>query len=291
MPPLAPFRQRRPASSQRPARERHAPLVHVWRWRIATADAAMPFNWALAVGDAVMDALGETARSLSGSGLLPVSLHGPSDPRERGWTHGHAFVLSEDADGDGVIDHIAVSAAVGLDPRALRLLAATDRIRLSNGTGAELVTERVVPLAALPTSLRGPARAWISRTAYVAPNDRPRFDVRDAIRQLRHEIGKRGLAARLAAPPEPVDVLHHAGEALPADAFHTERDNGGRLPEGARPAYFRLTFEREVAGPLAFGWSSHRGLGLFVPADRGQTLRVSPPGHNRRRSMGQTRRV
>jgi CRISPR-associated protein Csb2 len=256
-----------PSSSRRPARDRQAPLVHVWRWRVVAAPQPIPLNWALAVGDAVIDAITETSRRLSGTGLLPLSLHGPRDPKERGWTHGHAFVLSEDTDGDGIVDHVTISASVGLDPRALRLLAATDRIRLSNGVGAELVTERVVPLAELPGSLRGPGCVWISRTAYLAPNDRPRFDVKDAVRQLRHEIGKRGLSSPLARPPEPIEVLLHAGQELPAHAFHLAKDNGGRLPEGARPTFFRLTFERPVGGPLAFGWASHRGLGLFVPAD------------------------
>jgi CRISPR-associated protein Csb2 len=239
--------------------------VHVWRWRVAVADQPVPLNWALAVGDAVMDAITETSWRLSGTGLLPLSLHGPDNPKEKGWTHGHAFVLSEDTDNDGIVDHITVSAAVGLDPRALRLLAATDRIRLSNGVRAELVTERVIPMSELPAGLRGPARSWKSRTAYLAPNDRPRFDLKDAIRQLRHEIGKRGLDALLAQPPEHLPFLEHAGETLAADAFHTTKDNGGPPPEGAQPCFFRLTFDRPVTGPLAFGWTSHRGLGLFVP--------------------------
>jgi CRISPR-associated protein Csb2 len=236
---------------------------------MVVADQPVPLNWALAVGDAVMDAVTETSRRLSGNGLLPLSLHGPREPKERGWTHDHAFVLPEDTDDDGIVDHITVSAAVGLDPRAIRLLAATDRVRLSNGVGAELLTERVVPLAELPESLRGPSAVWVSRTAYLAPNDRPRvrLDLKDTIRQLRHEIGKRGLAAPLARPPEHLPALLHAGEDLPAHAFHLAKDNGGRLPQGAHPCFFRLTFERPVAGPLAFGWASHRGLGLFVPAE------------------------
>jgi CRISPR-associated protein Csb2 len=253
------------SSSMRPTRDRHTPLVHVWRWRIASADQPLPLNWALAVGDAVFDALTTTSWTLSGTGRLPVSLHGPRDPQEAGWTHGHAFILSEDADDDGIIDHITVSASTGLDPRAVRLLAATDRVRLSNGVHAELQMERAVPLADLPRHLRGPSARWISRTAYLAPNDRPRFDPADVIRQLKNEIGKRGLAAPLTQSPEYVDVLYHGGEELSARAFHTDKDNGGRLPGGARPCFFRLTFERPVSGPLAFGWASHRGLGMFAP--------------------------
>ncbi len=257
--------ERRLSSSRRPARERHSPLVQVWRWQIPETNRQIPLNWALAVGDAVMNGITETSRRLSGSGLLPLSLHGPDDPRGKKWRHGHAFVLSEDCDNDGIVDHITVSASVGLDPRALRLLAATDRISLSNGVRTELVTERVVPLRELPADLRGPARSWKSRTAYVPPKGRRRLE--NVVRLLEHEIRKRGLDAGLVQPPKRIDFLVHAGETLSADAFHIIKDDGGCPPEGAQPCFFDLTFERPVSGPLAFGWSSHRGLGMFVPAD------------------------
>jgi CRISPR-associated protein Csb2 len=39
---------------------------------------------------------------------------------------------------------------------------------------------------------------------------------------------------------------------------------------GSRPAVsegygFRITFSEEVAGPIALGYASHFGLGLFIP--------------------------
>lgn len=251
-------------TSRRPARPHHPPLVHVWRWQIAAASEPIPLNWALAVGDAVMDALAITAWTLSGSAKLPVCLHGPHDPQASGWTHEHAFVLSEDADGDGVIDHISVSATAGLDPRAIRLLAATDRLALSIGTQAHLTPERMSSQSGLPPSLAGPALTWVSRTAYLPPNTRPKFDARDAARQLKSEIAKRGLAAPLAKAPEWFATMAHGGQSLPATAFHIDKDNGDQPPAGSAPCFFRLTFERPVTGPFAFGWACHRGLGMFV---------------------------
>jgi CRISPR-associated protein Csb2 len=38
-------------------------------------------------------------------------------------------------------------------------------------------------------------------------------------------------------------------------------DDGGQRLAGA----FRLTFRHPVRGPLALGWSSHFGLGQFMP--------------------------
>lgn len=40
-------------------------------------------------------------------------------------------------------------------------------------------------------------------------------------------------------------------------------DDGGKRLAGA----FRLTFHQPVRGPLALGWSSHFGLGLFVAGE------------------------
>ena len=168
-------------------------------------------------------------------------------------------------DDDGIIDHITVSASAGLDPAAVRLLAATDRLTLSSGAQVELLLERAGGPEAADEVLRGPAHVWNSRSPYVAPaRDRSSFDIRDAQRQLKHEIGKRMPSAILAAAPEPLDDLIHAGEPLRAEHFHIVQDNGGTPPQSARPCFFRLTFEHPVDGPLAFGWGCHRGLGLFV---------------------------
>jgi CRISPR-associated protein Csb2 len=38
-------------------------------------------------------------------------------------------------------------------------------------------------------------------------------------------------------------------------------DDGGRRTAGA----FKLTFRETITGPLCLGWSSHFGMGLFVP--------------------------
>lgn len=41
-------------------------------------------------------------------------------------------------------------------------------------------------------------------------------------------------------------------------------DDGGRRLAGA----FRLTFRHPVRGPIALGFSSHFGMGLFMPLNR-----------------------
>ncbi|MEQ1697323.1 MAG: hypothetical protein ABL901_15935 [Hyphomicrobiaceae bacterium] len=220
-----------------------------------------------------MDALGETAWTLSGSAKLPVCLHGPRIDEVlangKKWTHGHAFILPEDEDGDSFIDHVTVSAAIGLDPKSVRLLAATDRLNLSSGTRVDLMPERMARLEQLPQGLAGPARTWISSTAYLPPNERHHFDKRDAAKQLKSEINSRiregTLTVPLVQPPEWRETVSRGGVPLAPDDFHISKDNGGRPPDGSAPCFFRLTFTEPVSGPLAFGWACHNGLGIFMP--------------------------
>lgn len=239
-------------------------MVQAWRWQVAASSDVVPLTWAARIGDAVLHALADTSWTIRGGRRLPVCLHGPDDPQQRGWNHGHAFILPEDADADGEIDHLTVAAKMGLDPNALRLLVATDRLALPNGVAIELVPERMGGLDL--AGHHGPAQAWVSRTAYVPPNGRPDFDAKDAAKQLRNEIGRRGLTAPLARPPLPVPHLDHGGYRFEPEMFHLVAVNGDKPPRGSQPCFFRLEFERAVTGPLAFGWACHRGLGQFVPA-------------------------
>jgi CRISPR-associated protein Csb2 len=265
-------RPRSVSSSRRPPRQHHAPSVTLWRWRIGAADAGIPLSWALALGCAVAESWTEAAWALCGSGRLPICLHGPKDPERKGWNHEHAFVLPEDGDDDGFIDHIAISADAGFDPAAIRILAASDRLRMSNGLRAELVLDRAGGPDCLPASVGGPAQHWVSSTPYVPDGPgRARYNSDDAARQLKHAIRKRRPNAVLAEHPEFLGRHALAGEE--PGQFHLEMDNGATFDEASAPGFFRLTFAEPVSGPLAFGWGCHRGLGIFRPEASG--LRAS----------------
>jgi CRISPR-associated protein Csb2 len=239
---------------------RYPALVQAWRWCIAASAEPLPLNWTLPVAEAVNAALTDTSWTLRGTRRLPLCLHGPDHPKQREWQHEHAFILPEDADGDGLIDHISISAQLGLDPAALRLLAATDRLVLSNGVDVDLVPQRMGALDHV--GHYGPARHWISHTAYVPPNDRP-TDCKDAAKQLKYEVAKRTMI-RLVGSPIHTSHLDYGGARLEPKHFELVRtDREERPPEFAY--FFRLELESAVTGPLAFGWSCHRGLGQFVP--------------------------
>jgi CRISPR-associated protein Csb2 len=241
---------------------RHDPLVQVWRWQIAACSEPVALSWALPVADGVLAALMETGWVLRGSRHLPLCLHGPKNPRATGWSHAHAFILPEDADADGGLDHITIAASMGLDPAALRLLVATGRVNLTNGAALDLVAECMGPLG--HAGHAGPARKWISRTAYVPPNDHGKAGAKDAANQLRYEIRKRTDPARLSRAPAQLSHIVLGDHTLVPDIFHLTSENGEARPS-SDAFFFQLEFEAPQSGPLAFGWNCHRGLGQFVP--------------------------
>jgi CRISPR-associated protein Csb2 len=148
---------------------------------------------------------------------------------------------------------------MGLDPAALRLLAATDRLQ-AESQAIDLIAERMGPLS--DTHVFGRAHLWTSSTVYVPPNPRP-TGPKDAAKQLRYELAKRSLPD-LAAPPRLLSQLHIGNGPLHADGLELVRA-GGERPPVATGYFFELRFTAEISGPLAFGWSCHRGLGQFAP--------------------------
>lgn len=259
-----------PPHSYRPVR--YPALVQAWRWRVVQRTGPIPLTWALPVADALFAALTDSCWTLSGHRRLPDCLHGPRIRKSGDWKHEHAFVLPEDA--EGLIDHISIAAAIGLDPAALRLLVTTDRLVLSNGCVVDLVPQRMGLVDQVGHGAM--AQTWISRTAYVPPNDR-RTGPKDAAKQLAYEVAKRQLP-KLTRKPKVFTHIACGDDDVTADLFHLESAKGeSRSPNSA--FFFELEFERPVAGPLAFGWSCHRGLGQFVPALKsGSSLRPSAVG-------------
>ena len=202
--------------------------------------------------------------------------------------HRHAYYLPSDEDDDGRLDHLTVYAADGLDAQER---GAVDRLRELR-TGREGEDRHPLRLLLLATGASdqyapGPlqtSRVWVSATPYIATRHaktrgRNRIDVGSP--EARAAFLESDLRARLAAVrPEFADqeALEVTVEPL-WDQNHVFRlagrwrtiqfkrfrrkagDDGGRRLAGA----FRLTFSQAVQGPLALGWSSHFGMGLFMP--------------------------
>jgi len=189
--------------------------------------------------------------------------------------HAHAHILPLDLDKDGHLDHVLIWAPGGLDAKAqgaVRALRRTWTKGMSDDLQVEVVAqgkradlERLAgvwgeSLCQVTCSVGG--RSWISATPFVAPRYLKKGG-NDLAGQVARELRLRGL-------PEPirVDLLAPgtSAEVLRLRHFVRRRSRGPQPPIDAGFA-LRLIFAEPVAGPLALGYGSHFGLGLFRSTD------------------------
>lgn len=217
-------------------------------------EAALPFT------ERARTALLGLAASLLGEECIPPALSGhqaEGDPLRRGRPQ-HLFVLPEDADEDGLIDHLLLSLPADVGRReATQVAAVALRFQEIRVGGAPKIQLRLGNDGA--SAVCGQAASWVSLTPYLHPwHAKKRFGVED---QIRRECRIRGL-------PEPVaidrmETIEAMGRMLrPMDFQRSRGGRGGPQPD-RQGGFFRLSFARPVAGPIALGWGAHFGLGLF----------------------------
>lgn len=248
-----------------------------FRWRLE-GDALPPMTAAFRVGTATRAAIyrGADARDLL---PLPDNFHAGTDG-----THTHAFWLPEDADKDGLIDHVLLFAASGLPRNLVPVLAESPRLEL-----AGLGRWRLVPDwmgRSVPGGLFGSSRNWRSATPYVTSVERNRTDrngkpfIYDAVAQLRWEFGERQIDSKLIEVGIGSAILR-GQKSFECDDFVLRARAVGFTGSGQRdvlPAHWSpprdserasvlLRFTRPIGGPLALGFGAHFGLGLFEPID------------------------
>lgn len=210
--------------------------------------------------------------------------------------HRHCQYLPTAENGEGRIDHLTLFTADGFNAAEREALACWRLLKPRHGDG------RIPPLQVALTGLGdvtefqpGPlrtARTWVSSTPVLAPDHpKTRGRWRDTERgggdperflvaQVQKELDRWLNRQRIDLPLASIDVrllLDDSGVSRrhdpiqgdlrePVTAFRRSRwkqgDDGGRRLAG----FFRIDFSREVPGPLALGYSSHFGMGLFVPA-------------------------
>ncbi|MGH7439018.1 MAG: type I-G CRISPR-associated protein Csb2 [Polyangiaceae bacterium] len=178
----------------------------------------------------------------------------------------------------GRIDHVLVHAPMGFnaepgDDRAIHALGAIRRTYAKNlptvfvvvaGMGKLADFENAVPLVR-------PSRAFRSITPFVPPRYLKAKGKDGLLGQVQAELCSRGLP-----PPLQVELETRASEWTLLDAAEAPsppwpRFRGYRYCRASRPPpaaihfSLRLVFEHAVRGPIALGYGSHFGLGVFEP--------------------------
>ena len=193
-------------------------------------------------------------------------------------SHPHAFWLPEDADSDGWIDHISVYVESGIDDevrvrfdRITRLWIAPRR--WSSGDESDPVPMKEWRLAlegfGRPADFAGSARifeaanSWRSMTPFLAAGHlKASGYLGEVLRLLR----RRGLDAN-GVEVEVLKSIAVGGSERRALHFHRFRSHGRERQPDAAGALLRIVFPKPFSGPLAIGFGSHFGLGLFTPDD------------------------
>ena len=194
--------------------------------------------------------------------------------------HAHAFWLPEDADEDGLIDHVTVFIANGINDNVRAKLDRITRLWLPPKQRAEdvetkdasamewrLALEGFGQLADFSggTDILGTSTKWRSVTPFLAAGHLKTEGYAGEVRRL---IGRRGMDTQLGfsvadISVQPLPAIDSDGTERRAVKFHRFRSRGREAQPDATGTFLEIVFPTSIAGPLALGYASHFGLGLF----------------------------
>jgi CRISPR-associated protein Csb2 len=192
--------------------------------------------------------------------------------------HQHTHIFCELGETRDSIGYVTLYAPGGYDAEARRVIEDMQRSRLW-GRGdhdINLILLGFGDVDTFDTPIFQRSKRWTSLTPFVStrhakhhadgrpkldadgwPIGSPAQDLRRLIKQDRPEIPK-------ISPPMPTITVRPERDVRVLQ-FQTERFRGEGRHGHQAAAAFTLEFEHEIQGPLAFGYGSHFGLGLFVP--------------------------
>lgn len=275
--------------------------VEAVRFRVAAAPLP-PVTASVAVGDRARWAVMASYSRLHGGARAPERLAGHDDRGPLRSSHAHAFYLPSDEDGDGRIDHLTVYCRDGFSDAEVAAIRAIRRLWPAKGGPkatdfevdllpvGEFTMETLRSLAPRQAAVEGTAppwygssSTWVSATPFLLTRHPKTFrDGRPKVDADGRQID--GPEAQLLREwcflfpdgPRVVAVRRLSGHQLPGGRrtirwteYHRWRETG-KGPAVAQPYGFAIRLDGDVSGPVALGFASHYGLGLFVPASRVQ---------------------
>ncbi len=188
-------------------------------------------------------------------------------------THPHAFWLPEDADDDGWIDHITVFIADGMTEeirsrldRITRIWLTPGRTRRNPGDDPKIDEWRLAlegfgrPEDFVGASrLLAASRQWRSVTPFLAAGHVKKAGYRGEVLRL---LERRGIDSE-GVTVEDIRRITVGGTPRRALNFHRFRSRGRESQRDTVGALLEIEFPRVIRGPLALGYASHFGLGMF----------------------------
>lgn len=270
--------------SEAPLQERAAvdTIVFAVSSRTVSGKTLQPLRRGLQVAERLHRALAKKADGASPSTVM--QLVGKDENNAKGLGHKHAYVLPFAAHASklpaqkhdtAAIDHIVIHVRSGMTAEARRRVESDLR-----SLYAREATLKLVPVWAgqawafekLP--LTRESLVWVSHTPYVCPRHlkpKGRHTLFGQVEEELRSLGIEGLQTvefetreSWAAADTAIAAIHASKVSTRWRSFQRTRAYGPP-PPGRQPALgLKLTFGRLVAGPIAIGYASHFGLGLFV---------------------------
>ena len=189
--------------------------------------------------------------------------------------HQHCQIFCE-ANGDhDRITHITLFAKMKFRQKERRAIESIHKVRGHGGHDVHLVLLGFGNADTFPDChLLNSGTIWESLTPFVATrhpktrrNGRPKLDedgwhIGSPEHDLRRLLTQQGFPAPEKIERGNVEINQRKIRPL---QFQTSRQNGVGRRSIHSPVGFRITFSRPVNGPIAVGYGTHYGLGLFHP--------------------------
>lgn len=196
-------------------------------------------------------------------GTVPLLFSGHEegpDPARPGH-HAHVFLAALDGDGDGRIDRVGIIAPWRVDHTVPTRLRTPHRFaqvvaRLGQIVAGPLGVLALTPAEPPPLLGDRPSALWTTVTRY-----RPTRHPKDRATSAEQVAGDIALECRRRGLPRPIRVT---------PTVHQGPRNGVSVEAV-------IAFAHPVLGPILLGRDSHRGQGLFLPAEPGQAGAPTSP--------------
>jgi len=245
--------------------------------RFAISSVVLPrITQAVSVAERMHQSLVKRA---DGKSCAPVFIGKESNGEPlKGHQHTHIFCeLGEKRDSIG---YITLYAPMGFDHEAQQVIEDVQRKALwgHGGHDLELILLGFGDVNTFDIPIFGKAKRWASLTPFVPTrhakyyaDGRPKLDEdgwpigappQDLRRLLKEDYGLTSQSISRAD----TKITVRPGRTLRTLQFQTERKHGNGKHGHQSGVGLTIEFDQEIQGPIALGFSSHFGLGLFVPA-------------------------
>ncbi|MGI8604404.1 MAG: type I-G CRISPR-associated protein Csb2 [Verrucomicrobiales bacterium] len=240
--------------------------------------AAPSIIQAVSVADRVHAALCKWSDQGTGRAAVFTGLADGGKPRTH---HQHAHIFCEANGARDAITHITIWAPMGFDKSACLALRRLNKVWGHGGHDIRLALHGIGQFVDFDgCALFGPSKTWRSLTPFVSTrhaktfrDGRPKMDdngwqegsaAHDLLRLLALNPKWQGAKIRrqLVEREAPFEF---GSRKLRSLQFQTIRHNGSGKRGHDSGTAFVIEFPEPVSGPLAFGYGSHFGLGLFQP--------------------------